>query len=506
MQGGNGLAEEGSDRSRNIVRGVGSLTVQRALNAVLGFVLLASLVRFLPQSGYGSYSSVQVTVGIAGVFSEFGLNAAVVRFLAPASSDEGGAGWGAAKASLYLTLALSTVVALVLVALAPYLSDYFTKGQSLAWAFYLGAAWLFTSSVAAPVQAMLQGLRRYAFLAKVLLGSRFVAVAFAVGGVYFYHSLAIAIASQAVYALLILVSSLPLALGPLRRADPSPYYGKVLRFAYLLGLAGLVTAVAGNADIVVVGGYLSLGSLGVYNAVVQISGVLYAFLVAPLVTALFAETSLSSESVDEVRRGTHLAFRFSMVTLLPASLFAAAMAPQLFDLFSGGGAYSQGIPYLELITFFYVFTVVQTIAINVLTGVSRTRQVLTVGAVTAIGEVALSASLVPGLGLAGAAISRVAIFVLGCGLSLYFIRDYILRPVNYGFYARALVASAVPAVAVYIPSVYYSSSLVTIVPYTLLGLVLFLLFAKLLRLLTPEDKSYLGHLLPAGLHWVLRFL
>jgi hypothetical protein len=32
---------------------------------------------------YGTHSSVQVSVGIAGAVSTFGLNAAVVRFLAP---------------------------------------------------------------------------------------------------------------------------------------------------------------------------------------------------------------------------------------------------------------------------------------------------------------------------------------------------------------------------------------------------------------------------------------
>ncbi|MDE1854298.1 MAG: oligosaccharide flippase family protein [Thaumarchaeota archaeon] len=498
-----------NNRAETIVRGVGSLTLQSVLNAVLGFVLLASLVRFLPQASYGSYgtyASVQVTVGIAGVVSGFGLSSAVVRFLAPSSSDEGGSGWGSAKAALYLTVALSAAVSLFLVGAAPYLSDYFAKSPSLAWAFYLGAAWNFTSSIATPVQALLQGMRRYTLLAKVLLGSRFVAVAIAVVGVALYQSLAVAIAAQIVYGLLVFFAALPVAWDPLRRADPRPYYGVVMKYAYLLGLAGLVGAVANNADIVVVGGYLSLGSLGVYNAAVQISSVLSSFFVFPLVTALFAETSFSSASEDEVRRGTSLAFRFSLVTLLPASLFAAAMAPQLFDLFSGGGNYSQGIPYLQLITLFYVFTAIQTIAIAILQGVSRTRQVLVVGAVTALGEVALSVSLVPTLGLAGAAISRVVIFLVGCSLSLYFIRQYLPKPVDVAFYAKALVASGGLALAVYIPSVMISNRVLTLVPYTVLGIGLYLVLAKLLKLLNDEDRLYLAHLLPVWLQWITRLI
>lgn len=498
--------QEDADRGRHIVRGLGSLTLQSALSAFLGLVFVATLIRFLPQTDYGAYSSVQVSVGIGGVISIFGLSSAVVYFLA-SGSGEPGSGWGQAKAALYLIIVLSALASIIMAVTAPFLSAYFGKGQSLVWVFYLGALWLFVSSVATPFQTMLQGLRKYSFLAKTLLGSRFVAVCLGVVGVAVYHRLDVAIASWVLYFGLVLVTTLPVVLGPLRSANPRPYYSTVTRYAYLLGLAGVVGAVASNADIVVVGGYLNLASLGVYNAAIQISSVLSAFFVYPLITALFAEASLSSRSDEELRAGTSLALRFSLVTLLPASLLAAALSSQLFDLFSGGKAsYTVGIPYLELITLFYVFAAVQSIAISVLQGVGRTRTVLVVGAITAIGEVALSASLVPGFGLAGAAYSRVAMFVAGCGLSLYYIRRYLPRPVDYAFFGRALVASAVPAAAAYVPSVLISDRLITIIPYTLLDVALFVMCAKLLKLLTTEDKSYLGHLLPAGLRWVLRLV
>jgi O-antigen/teichoic acid export membrane protein len=63
----------GAERGRHIIRGLGFLTIQSVLNAFLGFVLTASLLRFLPQIGYGAYSGLTVTVGIAGVIAAFGL-------------------------------------------------------------------------------------------------------------------------------------------------------------------------------------------------------------------------------------------------------------------------------------------------------------------------------------------------------------------------------------------------------------------------------------------------
>ena len=353
---------------------------------------------------------------------------------------------------------------------------------------------------------MLQAVRRYSLMARLTVAARLAGVGVAVAGLLLFGSLTVAILSWALYYGVIGVVAFSRYRGPLLSGSARPYFSPVLRYAAPLGLAAVVAAVASNADIVVVGGYLSPTSLGVYNATVVISSLVAALFVAPLSTALFAETSFSAEAAAEVSKGTGLALRFTFLTVLPASFFAAAMATQLFGLFSGGGAYSGGIPYLQLITILYAFSSVQSVALYVLQGVGRTRQVLLVGAVTAVGEVVLSASLVPGIGLAGAAYSRVAMFVVGCALSLYLIRGYLPRPFDWRFLGKAVVASAIPAAAVYVPSAMVSSRLVTVVPYTALGLALFVLCAKALKLLTDEDKSYIGHLLPGALRWVLRLV
>ena len=66
-------------------------------------------------------------MGISGTLSIFGVNTAVVRFLAPEANGESASGWGAAKASLNLTVVFSAVVSLALVITALYLLDYFMK-------------------------------------------------------------------------------------------------------------------------------------------------------------------------------------------------------------------------------------------------------------------------------------------------------------------------------------------------------------------------------------------
>ena len=494
------------NRAKNIVRGIGSLSVQGVLSSLLGLVFLGSLLRFLPSLSYGAYSALQVSIGIAGTLPIFGLGAAVVRFLAPAASGEETLGWGAAKASLGLTIVLSAAVSLVLVTGAPYLSDYFMKSPSWSWIFYLGALWLFTSSVATIFQGMLQAVRRYSLLAKVLLASKVVSVIFAVAGLVAFQSLAAAILSWVVYSVLVTAAAVATIGKPLIAASSRHQYGRILKYAAPLGIATVVSALASNADVVVVGGYLDPVSLGVYNATVAISSVVSSLFVVPLSIALFAETSFSSETQAEVSRGVSLALRFLMLTALPASLFAAALAPQLFFLFSGGGGFGRGIPFLELIFVFYLFLAVQSIAIYVLQGVGKTRAVLVIGLITALGEIGLSVTLVPVLGLAGAAISRVTIFTVGCAVSLYFIRRYLKGVINLGFLAKALVSAGVPAVVVYALSLVVASRVLTLLPYTILGLLLFFGCARVLKLFSDEDKTFATHLLPARVQWVIRLL
>jgi O-antigen/teichoic acid export membrane protein len=492
------------DRAENIVKGIGFLTLQGLLNAILGLVLLGSLLRLLPSLDYGAYSSLQVTVSIAGAFTVFGLNAAAVKFLAPA--PEGDSGWGEAKASLILTTLLSASVSGVLIATAPYLSDYFMKGPSWSWVFYLGALWLFTLSISSVLQGIIQGLRRYALLARVLLLSRVASVGVAVAGLILYQSLFIAILSLSIFNVVISVAAFRTVFRPLLGSIAQRSFGRVMRYSGPLGVATVVAVVTSSADIVVVGGYLDPVSLGIYNAAVTIASVISQLFVVPLTTTLFAEASFSHRSKEELTRGTALALRFTAITVLPASFLAAAVAGQLFVLFSGGSGFASGIPALEMITVFYVFAVVQLVLFSVLQGVGKTKAVLVVGLITALSEIGLSVSLVPGFGLFGAAASRVTVMVLGALISIYFMRDYLKGYSDYPFLAKALLSSGIPAVVVYALSTFVSSRVITLLPYGLIGVVLFLGCARGLRLVSGEDRAFLNQAMPSQLRWVSRLL
>jgi len=493
------------ERVRNIVRGIGSLSAQSTLNSLLGLAFLGSLLRLLPPVYYGAYASVQIAVGVASQVASFGLGASVVRHLSLPGEDEARR-WGAAKASIVLSAVFSLAVSAAFILLSPLLSVYFMKSGSWAPLFVLGALWQFTNTFSGVVSGVVQGVRRYSLLASILLVSRFVAVSAGIAAIYLYRSVYAAVLSWVIYGVLVVAWVLSATGWRLLSHQARGNYRRVLSYASPLGLAGIVGMVASNADLVVVGGYLDPVSLGVYNAAVTLSSMLSTLLVYPISTAVFPETSISSERAAEVSRGVNFALRFVVLAVLPASLLVASLSTQLILLFSGGGQYLRGTEYLQLITSFYLFVAVQSVTLVVLQGLGRSRTVLSVGLATAVADVLLSVTLVPPLGLLGASLSRVGVALIGASASLYYVRDHLSDKGQYSYLWKGLACSLVPAISVYLLSTYVSSRITTLVPYSLVALALFAISLKLLRVLNEDDRRFISHFLPARLQWVVRHI
>ncbi len=489
---------------RNITRGVTSLSVQNIGTSLLAFVLLAALLRFFPIQ-FGVYSAVLLVVGIAGSFSTFGLQAASTRYVAFLRERDEGESWSAARSTLTLSLVLSLVVTLAYSLLAPYFSLFFTKSTQWTDLFLLGGLWLFGSSLGATVQGIIQGLKKYTLLAKILFVSRFAMVAFTILVLFAYHNIAIPVIGWAVFYFLIIGWSIKFVAKDLFSKKSGRYsFSTIMRYSFPLGIAGIIQIFASSSDSIVVGGYLASISLGVYTAALQITAVLGTVLVTPLITAFFPETSSAADS--ELSNAFRLAIRFLMLSVLPASFMLAALSPQLLTLFSGGGNYVGGILPMELIAFFYVFTGIQSVSIYLLQAVGRTLQAMAAGVVGAFVDIGASILLVPSLGLEGAALSKIATALIGTLVAIYYVRMYARNLDRLKFYGKCIISSAVPFAASLALTLFVSSRTLTLIPYALLSAVLFLFCLRIMKVLSEEDKRYLSHLLPSFGQKILKLI
>jgi O-antigen/teichoic acid export membrane protein len=499
-----------SDRARHIASGIRSLTVQNLVNSVLGFVFLSMLLRLLSPSDYGLYSAALLVTTIGSSVAVFGLQFAATRFVAFMAHDEGESRV-VSRSIVVLSLVFTSVATVVYLLLSPTLSLYFTKSTNSAWIFAASGAWLFSLTMSGIFQALVQGMRRYQTLARILVSANVATVGLTVLGLLEFHSVIVPIAAWVVYGAVIIIWSLAITRRPLLLADSARTGGRtvrqVLRYSIPLGIAGIVTVATGAADPIVVGGFLSEAQLGAYYAAIAISGGLGVLLFTPLNTAFFPETSSNANDPSKLSAGLGLAFRYTALALIPVSFALVGLSKQMIRLFAGGvSSYLLANPSLQMMSGFFLFVAMQGILTSLLLSTGKTTQVMLIGIVTVVLDLALSVLLVPSFGLLGAATSRTLVDVAGFLMALYLTRSY-LRGIGDMWFQIKLVASSLVMLGVLFGmSKFISNRALTLVPYSLIGVAVLLVCARGLRLLTEEDKLYLEHFMPRSVSRVMRQL
>jgi stage V sporulation protein B len=255
----------------------------------------------------------------------------------------------------------------------------------------------------------------------------------------------------------------------------------------------------------VVGGFLSVAQLGAYYAAIAISGGLGVMLFTPLNTAFFSESSSNANDPSKLSAGLRLAFRYTALALIPVSFALVGLSKQMIRLFAGGvSSYLLANPSLQMMSGFFLFVAMQGILTSLLLSTGKTTQVMLIGIVTVVLDLALSVLLVPSFGLLGAATSRTLVDVAGFLMAVYLTRSY-LRGIGDIWFQIKLVASSLVMLGVLFGmSKFISNRALTLVPYSLIGVAVLLLCARGLRLLTEEDKLYLEHFMPRSVGRAMR--
>lgn len=492
-----------SERGKNIVSGVRSLTIQNLVNSVVGFVFLGLLLRLLSPSDYGLYAAVSLVVGIGSSVATFGLQSAATRFVALMAHDEGESRV-ISRSILELSLAFTFAATIVFVLLSPDLSLYFTKSTSSAWIFAVGGAWLFSVTISGIFQGLVQGMKKYHSLATILMSSNLAMVCLTVLGLLEFRSVIVPIVAWTFYGALICFWSLTITrerlIHPNSTLMQRRTFKPVLKYSIPLAIAGIFTIATNSADPMVVGGLLNETKLGAYNLAISICGGLGAVLFSPINTAFFPESSSSVGNRAELSTGLRLAFRYSLLALVPISFTVAGLSKQFINLFSGGGSsYLVANLPLQLMSCCFFFVAMQGIPTSLMLSTGKTTQVMAIGIVTLVLDLSMSILLVPYFGLLGATTSRILVDVAGFLMAIYFTKNYLGGVADFRFYGKVLASAVIVLIVLLFFSTFISDSVVTLVPYAVIGSVILILCIRGFGILNEEDKRYLQHAVPPKL-------
>jgi O-antigen/teichoic acid export membrane protein len=502
--------ESATERARHIASGVRYLTIQNIVNGVLGFVFLTMMLRLLSPSDYGLYSAALLVTTLGSSVAVFGLQFAATRFVAYMAHDQGESRV-VSRSIVILSLVFTSVATVVYVVLSPALAEYFTRSESSEWIFAASGAWLFSITMSGIFQGLVQGMKKYQTLARILICANFATVGLTVLGLMEFHSVLVPIVAWVVYGAVVIIWSLNITRKPLLVANPAGAAGKtvkqVLRYSMPIGIAGIVTVATGAADPIVVGGFLNEAQLGAYYAAIAISGGLGVMLFTPLNTAFFSETSSNANDPGKLSAGLRLAFRYTALALIPVSFALVGLSKQMIRLFAGGvSSYLLANPSLQMMSAFFLFVAMQGILTSLLLSTGKTTQVMLIGVVTVFLDLALSVLLVPSFGLLGAATSRTLVDIAGFLMALYLTRSYLRGIGDLGFQVKLIASSLVMLGVLFAMSKFISNRALTLIPYSIIGVAVLLLCVRALRLLTEEDKRYLEHFMPPSVGRLIRQL
>jgi PST family polysaccharide transporter len=238
------------------MRGAGSVMAGQAARIVLQVGSVAILSRLLAPRDYGLLAMVMVVVGFGEAFRDFGLSTAAIR--APSLSR------GQRDVLFWLNCALGAGFAAVLALAAPLVALWFRQPELVGMARWLSLVFLLNGAVAQYRAGLNRSMRFNALVASDLLGMLFgvvVAVVMALTGWGYWALVGQQIGTGVGVLVLAVIYSRWLPGLPKRGTQ----VGSMVKFGMNMSATQLVGYVNNNVDTIVVGSFLGVVPLGLYN-------------------------------------------------------------------------------------------------------------------------------------------------------------------------------------------------------------------------------------------------
>ncbi len=284
-----------------------------------------------------------------------------------------------------------------------------------------------------------------------------------------------------------------------RRALGSPRFdfplAKLFRFYLPLELASIVTYARSWFDRALLAAFVSLATLGVYNAAVTAYGVVGGVSVAMtnLLFPAFSSIQNWTDGQGKLREAIRLSTRYACFTVTLIDFFLLATAKAALTLFVGE-SYIGGFWPLVIFSAADAVTAFATVLGPALLAMEETNAVAAIAAASAALGLGSAYVLLPEFGIVGASIGRAAAIILLAILQFLILKTMIRLQLDFRMVAKTIVAGAtMAAVVVVVQMVGYSKFLLPL--YAVIGVMIYLIMFRLLKVVDRDDLRLLRRFL-----------
>jgi len=479
-----------------VSRGASYLTLQTVVTTIAQVVTFAILARIITTSEVGILAILSLITALCQAINGSAFQQATIKYVGEFTGDREELAAGVFYQTLRISLIWSLPIAAFIFLGSGLLAQSLTG--TLAWqsSFNVLAIDVLAYSGVLPVAiGGVLGMKRFKVASMIGIGGavlrqvliillilfmrNFVGLAYA----WAFSDYAM-LAAYGLYVVRILHPSK--GLFPLR---------KLLAFSWPLSVGNIASFAYSWFDRGILIAFVSLASLGVYNAA------LTAFAVLGSISAAFANALLPVYSDIRRRRGlegcrmaTKLASRYASLVMVPLSFGLLAIAKPALTLFVGQ-AYVSGAEPLMILSITYALVAFSLGLGPMLVALSETRFVMGITLTSVVFGIASAYILLPFTGIIGASIARGVALVVSVGLTLFVLRKGGAMSIDIEAVWKSLVAGAVMAIVlVAMQLIIYSRLFFPL--YVLIGAVVYVMLLRGLNAVRKHDieliEKYLG--------------
>ncbi len=498
------------------VRGGFTLFVGKLVSFMFLAVGSILVARMLTPAEYGLYAVCMVLPQFFALFTDWGINAALTRYVSRGNSEGRDYNmWNLNIVGIFFKLSVSGLLFLILFCSADFLSGIVLNRSDIGFLVRIASLFIIFSSLYSTTVAILTGLGRMDLVAVVNISEALVKgvsspvlvyMGFGVLGSLIGLISSFIIASI-IGVLLVVVSSTRTRIAGRVVMISFGSLGMMLNYGLPLFVGNIVAGFASRFQGFLLSLFVSDIEFGNYHVAMNFSS-LVSLLTGSIAMTLFpAFSKLSYYSEYEKMREAFMgSIRYSSIIVVPAVfLFMVVSKPLVYFLYTA--RYPDAPFFLSLLLVPILLVGFGSISIdNFFNSQGDTRTSFRVGLVSSVVSIAISSVLVWIWGVFGLLVSLIVASFIKNVLSLYFLFKKYFLSIDVSHAVRLLICSAFSVGVAYIPIQVtpISIPIVSLFLSSVVFLVSFAIIAPLLGVLDEQDVSNLDTIL-SGIQ-ILSFL
>lgn len=367
--------------AREALRGSFFVFIGNTFSTLILVVTSIAMARLLGPSGYGLYSVTLIVPSLMLLFTDFGVDAALVRFVSRLRSEcNSDSVYGIVKTGVLFKMASSTSMTLLAFMLADILASQVLNRSGTGQLIRAASLYVLGGSLVATSNNILAGLDkmdRFALVSivqaivKASLALALIALGFGVVGALAGHVSGSLAAGFIGIAMAFGLSGLR-GKGNIGEGGSYSTLKSMLRYGLPLYASTLTAGLLGQYQSVVLARLTSDVEVGNYTVAAAFSSAV-ALLTTPISTALFPAFSKVSPNKheSELRSLFSNSLRYTLFLVIPAATFIATNSQPLVALFYGS-SYAQAPLYLSIYSIIFIIGGFSLVLSSLFNGIGRT--------------------------------------------------------------------------------------------------------------------------------------